>query len=527
MKRLFRGLQDTERLNRSYDAVIIGAGVGGLTCANLLAEQGLKVLLVEQHYMVGGYCSTFKRKGYTFDAATHFYPLLGNPDTITGRLLVKMGVRTEWVKMDPVDRFHFPDGSSFTVPADFEAYRAKLKAEFPAEAPALDTFFSCARQGYLLGLLSHFRWRDTTLLDFVRDLTVRDVIDRLFRDRKLRLLLTADCPHWGSPPCRTSFVFDSMLRLSYFLGNYYPRGGSQAFVDELARRFEEKGGHILLHSEATKIVVQDGRATGVDLRRLHGVRREPRHVACGVVISNADLLHTLRELLGPEHVPPEHLASVSGMRCSYPCFLMYLGVRDYPAELLRRAFGYYWSGWDADDMGTSALKFKIFVPTLYEPRMAPPGRHAVIIQKAVDIDYAGVSDWAVHKERLRGQVLTWLEEIVPGLAARAEVIDSASAATSRRFTRNHCGSMLGWEMSPDQVGSHRPCLVGPVENFFLVGHWTQPGGGITPVMVSAMRVAELVLHGSDKPAPTEELWGRLGPRRDAKSGWDVEVPAVV
>ena len=121
MKRLFRGLQDTERLNRSYDAVIIGAGVGGLTCANLLAEQGLKVLLVEQHYMVGGYCSTFKRKGYTFDAATHFYPLLGNPDTITGRLLVKMGVRTEWVKMDPVDRFHFPDGSSFTVPADFEA----------------------------------------------------------------------------------------------------------------------------------------------------------------------------------------------------------------------------------------------------------------------------------------------------------------------------------------------------------------------------------------------------------------------
>jgi phytoene desaturase len=527
MKRLFRGLQDSEHLKRSYDAVIIGAGVGGLTCANLLADQGLKVLLVEQHYMVGGYCSTFTRKGYTFDAATHFYPLLGNPDTITGRLLVKMGVRTEWVKMDPVDRFHFPDGSSFSVPADFDTYQEKLKAEFPAEAPALDDFFSSARQAYLLGLLSHFRWRDTSLLDFVRDLTVGEVVDRLFRDRKLRLLLTADCPHWGSPPCRTSFVFDSMLRLSYFLGNYYPKGGSQAFVDELARRFEEKGGHILLHSEVTKIIVRDRQATGVVLRRLHGVRREPRHIACGVVVSNADLMHTLRELLDPEHIPPEYLASVCGMRCSYPCFLMYLGVRDYPVEVLRRAFGYYWSGWDADDMGTTALKFKIFVPTLYEPKMAPPNCHAVIIQKAIDIDYAGIHDWAAHKERLRDLVLTWLEPIVPGLAARAEVIESASAATSRRFTRNHYGSMLGWEMSPDQVGSHRPCLTGPVANLFLVGHWTQPGGGITPVMVSAMRVAELVVDGSVKPATIAELWGRLGPRRVATSGSPVEVPAAV
>src|SRR4029450_3170297 len=114
----------------SYDAVIIGAGIGGLICANLLARAGVRALLVEQHYMVGGYCSTFRRKGYTFDAATHFYPLLGSPMTITGRLLADLGVATEWVKIDPVDVFHLPDGSSFTVPADFDCYLAKLKAEF-------------------------------------------------------------------------------------------------------------------------------------------------------------------------------------------------------------------------------------------------------------------------------------------------------------------------------------------------------------------------------------------------------------
>src|SRR2546427_5127715 len=114
---------------QAYDVIVIGAGIGGLVCANLLVREGLDVLLTEQHYMVGGYCSTFRRKGYTFDAATHFYPLLGNPATITGKLLLDLGITTGWVKMDPVDHFHFPDGSNFTVSADFDLYLAKLKVE--------------------------------------------------------------------------------------------------------------------------------------------------------------------------------------------------------------------------------------------------------------------------------------------------------------------------------------------------------------------------------------------------------------
>src|SRR5256886_6999153 len=134
MGRRFKGLKDQPR--DSYDAIVIGAGIGGLICANLLAREGLSVLLTEQHYMVGGYCSTFRRKGYTFDAATHFYPLLGNPSTITGKLLLDLGVTNGWVKMDPVDHFHFLDGSNFAVPADFDIYLAKLKSEFPEETPA-------------------------------------------------------------------------------------------------------------------------------------------------------------------------------------------------------------------------------------------------------------------------------------------------------------------------------------------------------------------------------------------------------
>src|SRR5215467_14818467 len=104
------------------DAVVIGSGIGGLVCANLLADGGMKVLLIERHYMLGGFCSTFRRRGFIFDAATHFYPLLGNTTMLTGKLLQELEIPTEWVKMDPVDQFHLPDMPSFAVPADLSQF---------------------------------------------------------------------------------------------------------------------------------------------------------------------------------------------------------------------------------------------------------------------------------------------------------------------------------------------------------------------------------------------------------------------
>src|SRR5215471_6404351 len=120
------------------DAIVIGAGIGGLVCANLLGRGGMKVLLLEKHYVLGGFCSSFRRKGLLFDAATHFYPLLGNPHTLTGKLLAELDIPTEWVKMDPVDQFHFPGAEPFAVPANFADYIRQLKERFPAESENID-----------------------------------------------------------------------------------------------------------------------------------------------------------------------------------------------------------------------------------------------------------------------------------------------------------------------------------------------------------------------------------------------------
>ncbi|MGZ8846336.1 MAG: phytoene desaturase family protein, partial [Pyrinomonadaceae bacterium] len=396
------------------------------------------------------------------------------------------------------DHFHFPDGSSFAVSADFEIYLARLKSEFPEEATALDKFFELVREVYMLGLLSYFRWRDNDRLKPFAQMTVREALDRHFRNPKLKLLLAADCGHWGSPPCRTSFVFDSMLRLSYFLGNYYPRGGSQAFADELALRFEELGGDILTSSTVKRIVTANGTAIGVEVEAGSPKARSIYRIKAGVVVSNADLLSTVERLLEPGQVDPETLLALRKLRPSNPCFLTHIGLKDMPTEILRAAAGYHWDSWDSDEVATRA--FKIFVPTLYEPAMAPTGGHIVIVQKLTDVDYEAIEDWTAHKAAVENYIMRNLERVMPGFSNKIVVKLSASARTSQQFTVNHHGAMLGWEMSPDQLGEHRPALNGLVKNLYFTGHWTQPGGGITPVIVSAMQVAQRITKGDEARA---------------------------
>ena len=141
----------------AVDVIVAGAGPVGLVAANVLADAGVKVLLLEKHYMLGGFCSTFRRKGFVFDAATHFYPLLGNPTTLTGKLLKELEIPTEWVKMDPVDQFHIPGLKPFAVPADLQDYVLKLKEWFPEEAAGVDAYFGELRKAYMYGLLYYFK----------------------------------------------------------------------------------------------------------------------------------------------------------------------------------------------------------------------------------------------------------------------------------------------------------------------------------------------------------------------------------
>jgi phytoene dehydrogenase-like protein len=480
---------------RRYDAIVIGSGIGGLMCANLLGRGGMKVLLVEKHSALGGFCSSFRRKGFLFDAATHFYPLLGNPSTITGRLLRELEIPTEWVGMDPVDQFHFPDSKPFAVPADFSTYIAKLKDWFPHEAAAVDSYFAELRQAYLYGLLYYFKGVPTDYAKRREHCTMSQKLDEHFRDPKLKAILLADTPHWGSLPDRTSYLFDAMLRLSYFLGNYYPKGGSQKFADDLGRGIAARGGRVLKCGAVEAIHVARGAVGGVRVSTVSHRAPERFEFEAPVVVSNADALHTYRDLLGESHCGASLLNRLRSLRPSYPCFLVHIGLRGMDPERLAAVEGYYWSSFDPHDAVNSV--FKVFVPTHFDPAIAPAGCQILIVQKLVPVDFKAIRDWAAHKESVEGAIMERLCAILPAIGDHIVVRLSATAMTSFRYTGNFQGAMLGWEMSPEQLGAGRLAVTTPVRNLYLTGHWTEPGGGITPVIVSALRVSKMILTGRD------------------------------
>ena len=481
---------------RRYDAIVVGAGIGGLFCANLLASGGMKVLLLERHYMLGGFCSTFRRKGFIFDAATHFYPLLGNPSTLTGKILSSLQVPTEWIKMDPVDQFHLPGLPVFAVPSEFGPYVERLKEWFPDERERIDAYFAELKQAYMYGLLYYFRGVANERAEKLEKYSMAGKLDEHFRDPRLKILLMGDAPHWGSSPDRTSYVFDAMLRLSYFLGNYYPKGSSQKFADDLGRVLVQNGGKILKCAEVHRILAENGKCKGVQVRTVSKREPEEFEFEAPVVVSNADALHTYRDLIGEEHRSTWMLDQIRSQKPTFACFLTHIGLRGMDPERLAAAEGYYWSECDTSDIMKNV--FKIFVPTHFDPAIAPPGCQILIVQRPSPVRFDEVTDWAAHKAELEGRTMARLRQLLPGIDDHIVVKSSASAMTSFHFTNNREGGMLGFEMSPEQLGANRLPVYTPVDNLYLTGHWTQPGGGITPVIVSAQRVAKIILTGRDE-----------------------------
>jgi phytoene dehydrogenase-like protein len=395
-----------------------------------------------------------------------------------------------------VDQFHFPGMKPFAVPAGLPEYIDQLKSWFPEEAGAVDKYFAELRQSYLYGLLYYFKGVSNEYVDRYEKVTMTEKLNEHFRDPRIKAVLMADTPHWGSLPNRTSYLFDAMLRLSYFLGNYFPKGGSQQFADDLGRAFTERGGKILKCAAVEKIHIAGGRATGVRVRT--AAKRAPEwfEFEAGAIIANGDALHTYRDLIGEEHCGAWIIDGLKAMIPSYACFLMHFGLRGLDPEALAKTEGYYWTSYDPGDAIRNV--FKVFIPTHFDPDIAPPGCQIVIIQKLQPGRIEDVTDWPAHKARVEEHVMSRLRDIIPGIEEHTVVRLSASALTSQKYTGNYQGAMLGWEMSPEQLGAGRLPFYTPIDNIHLVGHWTQPGGGITPVIVSAQRVARTILTGRDE-----------------------------
>ncbi len=489
----------TGEIAARYDAIVVGAGIGGLVCAALLATNGYKVLLVEQHKIPGGLCSFFKRKGFYFDAGAHYFGGLGHPKSFVGLLLRQLKLELSFIPQDPVEILHFPD-QVLELPANFFEYVELLRGLFPEESGALTVFFDEVLRVYR----HQYRGQESELLVRYRACTFQDMLNRSFSSPRLKGILGSSIGFVGVRPGEVSAAAMSAMMMSYhYDGGYLARGGSQSLPDSLMWRFKELGGHLLLDTPVRRLIVENGRrVAGVELA-------SGQKVEAGIVVSNADARQTFLNLIGEQYLDRDYLETLRSFRDSNSLKVLYLGLK-CDAEMLRAVRGWYW---DSDALNDPANQFRyLATPSLEDPSLPPPGHHILTVSCACtepveDDAEMYTEEWSRRRADYEAETLHWLGGIVPGILERVVTKDTATRRTVHHYTANSRGSVYGWDCGPGQFGRDRLGVETPFENLFLCGHWVEPGPGVASVAISgalAARRAMKTMEHASAPVMVEQ-----------------------
>lgn len=493
-----------ESKQESYDVVVIGSGVGGLSAAAFLAKAGKSVLVVERHDRAGGYAHGFQRKKYKFDAAVHVISgcePLGGWGALVHDILTLLGTRdkVEFFRVDSLLGAFYP-GQHFSAPTGVMEYMDAHVQLFPHEARGLKQFLRLLakinQETYLFppDASSYETLHEPSRFPLhakLRDATLGDALDEHFTEPKLKALLSTLWVYLGLPPSRLSILkFSSMLMSYLSTGAFFPRGGMQVMINAVVTGIEQHGGEVMKGTRVRRVLVEQGRAVGVALENGQRIRAP-------LVISNADARQTFEELVGTEHLSAEFVTALRAMRPSLSATVLYMAT-----DLdLRQIAGlehetFVFDSWDHDENydGMRAGRpdaIVISLPTLTDPSLAPAGEHLVNVVTMVPFDHA--QSWREEKSEYMELLLGRAERALPDLRGHITFKEGASPRTMERYTLNHMGALYGWEQSPEQGGANRLSRVTPVPGLYLAGHWTQPGGGVLSACASGAQTAQLIL----------------------------------
>ncbi len=321
------------RLNGSYDAIVIGSGIGGLTTAASMSKMGKKVLVLEQHYTAGGYTHSYSRNGYEWDVGVHYIGDMGYPTM--GRKLFDFITdgKLKWAAMDDnYDRIFLGD-EEFNFVKGKEAFKNELKRKFPEESAVIDKYVHMideankGMQWFTMGKL--FKpWQQKALSFATKKLmpeyfnrNTYEVLRELTSNEKLIAVLTGQWGDCGMTPKKSAFIIHALIAKHYFNGGYYPVGGASKIAETIIPVVQASGGEVFTYASVDQVLVEKGKAVGVRMKDGTAIRSP-------LVISNAGVFNTFGRLL-PEAVSRKHgydkkLKKVSP---SYAHLGMYIGLK--------------------------------------------------------------------------------------------------------------------------------------------------------------------------------------------------------
>ncbi|MSQ83411.1 MAG: NAD(P)/FAD-dependent oxidoreductase [Myxococcales bacterium] len=516
------------------DVAIIGCGPGGLQAGAQLARAGLKVACFDQHYVAGG-CATMFERGrsaarWRFDVGLHYIGDCGRDGQIPTLLRAAGIADIDYVPLDPdgFDTLVFPD-LEFRIPVGLHRYRQRLHDTFPSEKKGIDrycrflsetwTIFNSANQrggkiGWLTGLQVLLRGR---LVARYQHATIGQVLHDCTRDPQLRAVLLGQSGDYGVAPSQASALLHAGLAMHYFAGAYYPKGGGQVIADRLSAAIEAAGGSVHLRRGIAQIVVENGRAVGV---RTEADSKQPSvEIRAKVVISNADIVRTMLELVPADHLPAAWRARAAGWQMGGALWLTCAGLQGSPEQLGIRAANYWqFDSYDVERFYTEAATADRPTPrgcyitsaTAKDPATAghaPSGMTSIEVMALIPATWSiwGVNAAEVHsgeyrkktayverKAAIEAELRQRLHTVLPATSGQVVMCESASPMTHMRFTRASAGTGYGLAATPDQFGQQRPGYRGPLPGLYLCGASTRAGHGVVGALMSGQRCAQKV-----------------------------------
>jgi phytoene dehydrogenase-like protein len=493
----------------AYDAIVIGAGLGGLSCGAAFARRGFKVLVLEKHSKPGGYATTFKRPGgFVFDASLHS-TTVGERDGVHNLIPGWPEIKdVAFVPHTDIYRAIYPD-ADIRVPArNVPGYIKLLADRFPEERERVQGLFDD-----MAGIV-----RDINAISGAQsppDMSQYPklypylmkafgkpwsaVVDARIKNSKLKGIISSLWGYYGLPPSKLSSFYYALPTMGYLSqGGYYPLGKSQAISNALAKFIADHGGTVRLSSKVEKILVRDKTAVGV--ATAGGGEFKAR-----VVVSNANAYDLFHKMVAPADRPQDFLERMDRMSPSLSTFQVFLGLKkNLVKEVGIKDTEIFWnSGYDVESDYAACVRGEVgggFGLTLYDnlfPEYSPAGKNTLSIMTLQGYEpwmkyeaayFAEQKDAYRAEKNRRADILIEAVEktLLPGLRAAVEVKEIATPLTNVRYTGNYRGAIYGWDQTVNNSGPQRMAHKTPLKNLFLAGAWTSPGGGYGAVIPSGL-----------------------------------------
>lgn len=488
-------------LQDHYDTIIVGSGLGGLTTALLLAERGHKVLVLERHWVLGGFTHVFKRKGYEWDVGVHYVGEVHRTNSMLRQLFDYLtGAELQWASMGEVyDNIRFGD-ELFPFRAGTEAFREGLKEQFEtrAAAKAIDTYVDTVRDAVVasrnffvekaLGPVASFvagGFLRRKYLNFARQ-TTWDVLRSMTDDPKLIGVLTGQYGDYGLPPRQSSFAMHATLVKHYFAGGSYPVGGSAEIADTMVPRIEAHGGELYTNAEVSELLFEGGKTVGVKMA-------DGREIRANAVVSNAGVLNTFNRLLpASERKKVEFGGELANLKPSVAHASLYIGLDQTAEELdLPRANDWIYpaGGYDHDANIEAFMKDPdaplpvayVSFPSAKDPTFSKRHPGKATIEVVTLMPYEQVAKWSsspwkkrgddydAFKEKVAQRLLAQLFHVHPQTKKAVDYYELSTPLSTAHFTAYQHGEIYGVTHDPKRFEQRFLKPKTPVAGLYLTG----------------------------------------------------------